>query len=83
MSLWEMTIKNSLGKLALYVPAARIVPIGIEILYPTLSCLATLGHLPLHHKDPFDRMIIAQAITENLVLMTDDTNFKLYGLTIL
>jgi PIN domain nuclease of toxin-antitoxin system len=56
---------------------------GIEILYPTLSCLTTLGSLPLHHRDPFDRMIIAQAMTESLVVMTDDANFPLYGLTIL
>lgn len=83
VSLWEMTIKNSLGKLALYVPSERIVPIGIEILYPTLSSLTTLADLPLHHRDPFDRMIIAQAITENLVVMTEDGNFPLYDLKII
>jgi PIN domain nuclease of toxin-antitoxin system len=83
VSLWEMTIKNTLGKLALYVPSERIVPRGVEILYPTLPCLTTLAGLPLHHRDPFDRMIIAQAITENLTVMTEDGNFALYDLKLL
>jgi PIN domain nuclease of toxin-antitoxin system len=83
VSLWEMTIKNSLGKLELFAPVAMLVPKGITILYPNLECLTTLATLPLHHRDPFDRMIIAQAITENLVLITDDANFPLYDVNLI
>jgi PIN domain nuclease of toxin-antitoxin system len=83
VSLWEMTIKNSLGKLELFAPVNILVPKGITVLYPSLECLTTLAKLPLHHRDPFDRMIIAQAITENLVLMTDDGNFPLYDVNLI
>ncbi len=56
VSLWEMNIKVSIGKLNLAVNLPiEIVPKEIEILQPTLSDLNELSKLPLHHRDPFDR----------------------------
>jgi PIN domain nuclease of toxin-antitoxin system len=79
VSLWEMNIKVSIGKLNLAVNLPiEIVPKEIEILQPTLSDLNELSKLPLHHRDPFDRMIIAQAISNNFLLMSNDGNFKKY-----
>lgn len=79
VSLWEMNIKISLGKLALVANSSiEIVPEEIEILQPTLSDLNELSKLPMHHRDPFDRMIIAQAISNNFLLMSNDVNFKKY-----
>lgn len=74
-----MNIKVSIGKLNLAVNLPiEIVPKEIEILQPTLSDLNELSKLPLHHRDPFDRMIIAQAISNNFLLMSNDGNFKKY-----
>lgn len=79
VSLWEMNIKVSIGKLNLAVNLPiEIVPKEIEILQPTLSDLNELSKLPLHHRDPFNRMIIAQAISNNFLLMSNDGNFKKY-----
>jgi PIN domain nuclease of toxin-antitoxin system len=79
VSLWEMNIKISVGKLTLEVDLPiEIVPREIEILQPTLSALDILSKLPMHHRDPFDRMIIAQAISEDFLLMSNDGNFKKY-----
>jgi len=79
ISLWEMNIKISIGKLTLVVNSSiEIVPREIEILQPTLSDLNELSKLSMHHRDPFDRMIIAQAISNNFLLMSNDENFKKY-----
>jgi PIN domain nuclease of toxin-antitoxin system len=74
-SLWEMTIKMSLGKLRLDVPLDRIMesyilPSGIEILPINLNHLLVLRDLPLHHRDPFDRLLISQARAEELTLVS-------------
>ena len=79
VSLWEMNIKISVEKLTLVADSPiQIVPKEIEILQPTLSDLKELAKLPLHHRDPFDRMIISQAISNNFLLMTNDGHFKDY-----
>ena len=79
VSLWEMNIKISIGKLTLAANLPiQIIPKEIEILYPTLSDLKELSTLPLHHRDPFDRMIIAQAINNSFLLMSHDGNFEKY-----
>lgn len=81
VSFWEMNIKISIGKLTLAANSPiQIVPKEIEILYPTLSDLKELSKLPLHHRDPFDRMIIAQAISNNFLLMSNDGNFEKYSI---
>jgi PIN domain nuclease of toxin-antitoxin system len=85
-SLWEMTIKSSLGKLNLSLPlseifAQKLIPSDIHILQIQLQHLAVLQELPFHHRDPFDRIIIAQAISENLTLLSTDEVFKNYQVT--
>jgi PIN domain nuclease of toxin-antitoxin system len=85
-SLWEMTIKSSLGKLDLSLPLSdlftqKLIPSDIQILPIQLPHLAILQELPFHHRDPFDRIIIAQAISENLILLSTDAVFKHYQVT--
>ena len=86
-SLWKMTIKMSIGKLKLSQTLPEIMEQmksdGISILSIQEEHLLTLLALPFHHNDPFDRLLIAQAQTENLVLITDDNKFNLYNISIL
>ena len=82
-SLWEITIKLSLGKLDLQLSVDEMVesfliPGGIEILQIETSHLSMLRDLPLHHRDPFDRLIIAQAQAEKMTLISADGIFNLY-----
>jgi PIN domain nuclease of toxin-antitoxin system len=83
VSIWEIAIKNGIGKLNLEVPFddfidRQIIPNGIQILDIKLEHLKVLITLPLHHRDPFDRILIAQAITEDIVLVSADSVFSLY-----
>jgi PIN domain nuclease of toxin-antitoxin system len=82
VSLWEMAIKSSIGKLELLHPMDKLVPSGIAILNLKMSHIKNIQTLLFHHKDPFDRMIISQAMMENLFVMTDDANFKYYDIKI-
>lgn len=81
---WEMAIKIALGKLTLSVPLSTFVPFQVS-LYGFIPLLVNYDHayrvgtLPLHHGDPFDRLLIAQAMEENLVLITCDGKFGPYG----
>jgi PIN domain nuclease of toxin-antitoxin system len=83
ISLWEITVKSALGKLQIATNAEGLVPDGMHIIYPDLSALRALATLPMHHRDPFDRMIIAQAISEGLTVMSNDSNFSLYPIHLL
>jgi PIN domain nuclease of toxin-antitoxin system len=87
ISLWEMTIKISLGKLTtkLSITALHeyLLSHGVQVLPLQLAHLLTLANLPFHHKDPFDRLLIAQAQTENMILVSADENIKLYTVQIL
>ena len=83
VSLWEITIKTSLGKLELAIPLEQIVinlilPSGIEILPIHLPHLLVLQTLPFHHRDPFDRLLISQAKSETLTLVSEDGMFEQY-----
>lgn len=83
-SLWEIKIKESLGKLRL--PRAfykSLQPAGFEILLVDLAHVEALDKLPMHHRDPFDRMLIAQAKAEQMLLITRDAEFKRYKVTLL
>jgi PIN domain nuclease of toxin-antitoxin system len=87
-SLWEIAIKTSLGKLELGIPLEQILtnfilPSGIEILPIHLPHLLVLQTLPFHHRDPFDRMLISQAKSESLILVTEDSIFEQYEVEIL
>jgi PIN domain nuclease of toxin-antitoxin system len=84
-SLWEMSIKHSLGKLELQQPFAELIPKQLEsnaigVLGVDLPHVIELGDLPYHHRDPFDRMIIAQARVETLPVIGDDGAFDAYGI---
>lgn len=82
ISLWEIAIKYKSGKLQLKVSLAEIfneaAKSGIEILPLDTKDLITLDSLKLLHRDPFDRLLIAQAVSNDLCLVTRDENFKLY-----
>jgi PIN domain nuclease of toxin-antitoxin system len=82
-SVWEMGIKVAIGKLPLPEPldsytSSRMVKLGTKYLEITASHALRTATLPLHHRDPFDRMIIAQAQMESMTLMTADSMFKEY-----
>lgn len=86
VSLWEIAIKVSLGKLVLNKPFDRLFPEQldfnrIEILDITADSLIKLTTLPFHHRDPFDRLIIAQALVEELPIIGADTAFDAYGIS--
>jgi PIN domain nuclease of toxin-antitoxin system len=84
---WELSIKMRLGKLQLSASPARCVPEfmakqGLRSLAITHVHAAKVYDLPLHHADPFDRMLIAQALTEETTILTADHAFKKYPVPI-
>jgi len=82
-SLWEIAIKSSLGKLEINGSINQLVPPEISILEINTEHIEKLRKLPFHHRDPFDRLIIAQSIVEKLIILTEDGNFKFYDVAIL
>jgi PIN domain nuclease of toxin-antitoxin system len=87
-SLWEVAIKSSLGKLKLPAPYVDIFPRqldtnGVGLLPITPAHCSVLLTLPFHHRDPFDRLLLAQAKAEGLTLVTDDGQFGAYGVPLL
>ena len=86
-SFWEIAIKNSLGKLTLDVPFAELKTEAIKnsfhILPITFEDTLQLNTLPFHHRDPFDRIIISQAMKNSLTLVSRDNNFSLYNVNLL
>lgn len=86
-SLWEMTIKISIGKLDLMDDLATIEKTlrlqGIPVLPIQTPHLQSLLTLPFHHRDPFDRLIIAQAISESMTLVSHDAVFSAYSVSLL
>lgn len=87
-SVWEMQIKIQLGKLKLSLPLKELVKNQQEINDLTVSPVAlthvlALDALPFHHKDPFDRLLIAQSIAEGLTIVTADSQFSTYSVKLL
>ena len=82
-SFWEIAIKVNLGKLSLDMPyndlRQQVADNGFEILPITFSHTAELISLDLHHRDPFDRIMIAQALSDRLILISKDGNFEKYS----
>ncbi|MBU1171353.1 MAG: type II toxin-antitoxin system VapC family toxin [Proteobacteria bacterium] len=79
ISIAEMMIKQSIGKLVVnFDPLEMAGEMGLELLDFTGKNAVTLGSMPLYHKDPFDRMLMAQAIDFGLKIMTDDEKFGKY-----
>ena len=82
-SVWEMAIKAKLGKLDLKQPLEHFIPEqlaanGIQLLEIQLNHVLKTMTLPFHHRDPFDRLIIAQAQVEQMTLLSVDTIFTAY-----
>jgi PIN domain nuclease of toxin-antitoxin system len=85
---WEIAIKMTIGKIQLADPLdffmsegmrnARAVELRIRS-----SHAVRVASLPLHHRDPFDRLLIAQAATESLAIVSSDHQFKPYGLPVI
>jgi len=88
VSPWEIQIKQQLGKLDCVKPLHVLVETqqrqnGLQILPITLGHIYTLANLPMYHNDPFDRLLIAQAITESMKLVTVDKNILKYSVATL
>jgi len=82
LALWEMATKRAVGKVDLHIPSDEaLAEIGFSVLAITTDDARRVATLPLHHRDPFDRMLIAQAIGESLTLVTRDRTFAAYGVT--
>jgi PIN domain nuclease of toxin-antitoxin system len=87
-SVWELAIKHERGKLRLPDAPARWLPRALDRSgFQTLAIDArhalAAGALPPHHRDPFDRMLVAQALTEGLVVVTRDRRLAAYGVGII
>jgi PIN domain nuclease of toxin-antitoxin system len=86
VSLWEIVVKVSLGKLPLSKSIAELVRDDvqgndIELLPVNVGHLVTLAGLPLHHRDPFDRLLVAQARTEDARMVSADAALEAYGIS--
>ncbi len=85
-SVWEMQIKSATGKLKLPTSLQGLLaaqpPGAFRVLPIALDHVLLLDNLPHHHKDPFDRILIAQAISEGATLASKDTVFSRYPLTV-
>jgi len=82
-----MQIKLQLGKLRLALPLKEIIETqqqtnSIEILPVTLAHVLALENLPAYHKDPFDRLLVAQAMVEGAVLVSGDPNIAKYAVQV-
>jgi PIN domain nuclease of toxin-antitoxin system len=80
-SIWEISVKSAIGKLAANPSEvlAAIEPAGFSLLPITGEHAAKVAELPLLHKDPFDRMLVAQASVEPMLLLTNDAALRGYG----
>ena len=82
-SLWEIAIKVSVGKLEVEMPMtalaeSQVLGNAFEILSIAPEHLNELAKLPFHHKDPFDRLMIAQSLTEDISIISRDKAFRDY-----
>jgi PIN domain nuclease of toxin-antitoxin system len=84
-SVWEMAIKSNLGKLKFPLPVCAFVEQqmtlnSMELLTLNMAHLEIIESLPLHHRDPFDRLLIAQSMTEDFLLVGTDEVFDFYDI---
>jgi PIN domain nuclease of toxin-antitoxin system len=87
-SLWEIIAKSQFGKLALPCPVgeyltAKLTSNGVFVLPLTFEHVKRLEKIPLHHRDPFDRILIAQSLEEEIPLITADSAFERYSLQVI
>lgn len=83
-SLWEIAIKSSIGKLELSMPLPELVQRHIygnamELYAIAPQHLERLRQLPFHHRDPFDRILAAQSLEEDIPILSRDSSFDLYS----
>lgn len=83
ISLYEIAIKTNIGKLKINVSIDVIIPTKTTLLNLSMPHFTQYQSLPLHHRDPFDRMLVAQAQVEGLPLMTDDPSFANYDVPLI
>lgn len=83
VSIWEISIKSARGKLKVDDAIFDVRNDDFEPLPITHADARLAGSLPDHHRDPFDRMLVAQALAHDLVLVTRDPEIQLYGVNIL
>lgn len=88
INAWELAIKSSLGRIELPAPVRTFFPeaaqrYGFEILSVTVTHAATVETLPYHHRDPFDRLLVAQTQVESMCLATVDSAIEAYGVDML
>jgi len=88
VSIWEMQIKHQLGKLRLDLPISEMVESqqrvnDIEVINITFAHVLRLDELPVYHRDPFDRLLIAQANSEDAILVSKDPKFSRYSVNVL
>ena len=85
-SFWELAIKSSIGKLDIEIDLKALVgsmdKFGFRLLPVTLDHTLELAQLPFHHRDPFDRTLIAQARHEGMTLLTVDPYFSAYDVSL-
>lgn len=82
-SVFEIAVKRSLGRLQLSGDWARVLPrLGLEPLPVTALHAEAVEHLPWHHRDPFDRLLIAQAMVEEMALVSADARIGDYSVDV-
>ena len=83
-SLWEISIKMSIGKLSFAEEFDRVLDdLAVTLLPVTVAHVEAIQTLPFHHRDPFDRMLVAQALAEGLTIVTRDRRFAAYDVPVL
>lgn len=85
-TIWELSIKAGLGKLSLSLPYRQwleraLSHLGIAVSPITVEFTERQTALPFHHRDPFDRLLVAQCLVENIALVSADGVFDQYGIT--
>jgi PIN domain nuclease of toxin-antitoxin system len=85
-TIWEIAIKVGLGKLALSLPYRpwmnqAVTDLDLTILPVTIAYADAQATLPPHHRDPFDRLIVAQALKEGIGIISVDVQLDAYGIT--
>lgn len=84
VSLWEIGLKSSIGKLAVKLPlddffAENVDGNGFQVLPITRAHIIRVHSLPFHHRDPFDRLLIAQSLADGMTFVSDDSQAAAYG----
>ena len=86
VSAWEVQVKAAIGKLDLGSPVEDFLDVAVlqfDTLDVSMRHVRALATLPLHHRDPFDRMLVAQALADGLTLVTVDPSMRSYGVPLL